>query len=630
MPLFEKKSIVLYKNSPAIVGERESDKFTIEWQSSPASPTGKKAVYSSQKVREKDVIFLCGPVTSLEKILDIKADFTSGISEARELLLSDEESASSPLEFSELVSIIKADFSNDDAWPIYSALKNSFDFEEKIDGGKIYFLPRSDEAKKALEEKANEKEHAGEIRAAFIERLKQKKILPEDSKYMGDVEALALGKTDKSKTMKEAGFKETPEKAHKLLLDTGIWAITRNPYPLRWGLSMQSSSVKLETPPEEERVKVPGISWAIDSEWSADPDDAIAWDGKYLWVHIADPAATVMPDDDVDKAARMRGATLYVPEGTSRMLSEDSLSDYALGLNEISRALSFRIEFDSNGDIADCQVLRTTVDVKRLTYEKADELKDSPELKPLFEIARRNFERRTKAGAVTITLPEVHISVDSETKKVSIEEHKHTESGDVVREAMLLAGEGAARFAFKNALAFPFVSQEAPEIPAELPEGLAGQYRLRRCMRRRNVSVTPSVHSGLGLGMYSQVTSPLRRYSDLLSHEQLRAFLCGRKPIEKDEMLMRMSAGDAAAQAAHKSERKSNLHWTLVYLLQNPDWQGRAVCVDKQGNQATFMIPSLALETVMASSSDLKLNHEITVQADKIDLPNLEVTFRKI
>jgi exoribonuclease-2 len=100
-------------------------------------------------------------------------------------------------------------------------------------------------------------------------------------------------------------------------------------------------------------------------------------------------------------------------------------------------------------------------------------------------------------------MPEVHISVDMETKKVSIEPRKDTQSADLVREAMILAGEGAARFAFKNGIPFPYVSQEEPDIPKDIPQGLAGQFRLRKCMRRRTVSVTPSQHAGMGLGMYS-------------------------------------------------------------------------------------------------------------------------------
>lgn len=225
-------------------------------------------------------------------------------------------------------------------------------------------------------------------------------------------------------------------------------------------------------------------------------------------------------------------------------------------------------------------------------------------------------------------MPEIHVVVEPETKKVSMEEVVHYESGEVVRECMILAGEGAAKFAFKNNIPFPFISQEAPDIPAVLPEGLAGQYRLRRCMRKRNVGVTPSSHAALGLGMYSQVTSPLRRYGDLIGHEQLRAFIKNEPLIDKDTMLMRIAAGDAAARAARQAERNSNTHWTLVYLLQNPEWSGNAICLSKEQKQSVFLIEELGMETAI-TGVDCELNDRIAVKAEKIDLPALSVVFVK-
>ncbi|MDE6773115.1 MAG: RNB domain-containing ribonuclease, partial [Treponemataceae bacterium] len=632
----KKNSVVIYKNLPAIVTDRvDGDKWLVSWCASRATDTGKKAVYAEQKVREKDVLLLCEDASAgIDAVLafadEAAADGSAvrrQVTEAYELLSGDDETAASPITFADLAALVCGELRADEAWGIYAAVKASLAFEEQVRDGVLSFVPRSAGEVAALQARQQEKEQAGAVRAAFIARLKSGTLLPDDAKYMGDVESLALGQTEKSRTMHDAHLKETPERAHKLLLDTGVWDMTRNPYPLRWGLSMRSAREGLAAPPDEERVAVPGVSYAIDSRWSHDPDDAIAFDGECLWVHIADPASTVFPDSPIDRAARARGATLYIPEGASRMLSEDSLADYALGLAPKSRALSFKITFDEHGDVADCAVLRTVVTVERLTYEQADARKDEPGLAPLFALAARNAERRRQAGAVQISLPEVHITVDAETKRVSIEPRTETRSAEVVREAMVLAGEGAARFAFKNGIPFPFVSQEAPDIPQDIPDGYAGQFRLRKCMRKRTVSLTPSQHAGLGVGMYSQVTSPLRRYGDLISHEQLRAFLCGRELIDKATMLLRMSEGDAAAIATHKAERQSNMHWTLVYLLQNPGWTGSAICVDRQPKQSVFLIPALGLETVLAGVSDVALNDTITVKPVTIDIPLLEVTF---
>ena len=623
----------MYKKSAAVITEIEGDKFAIKYQTAPATDTGKAAKYDSVKVREKDVVPLPSQNVTIEKILAFNdAEAASKISEAWELLQSDESTAAQKISFEELLSLVDSAAPAEAAYFYFDQLRTGFEFllsEDDLKSGSLSFVPRAQEEISALKSKADQKAHEAEYYAAFLARLKEKKLnLPDDSKFMGEVEAVALSKTDKSKVLQDAGISATPENAHKLLLDTGVWQITKNPHPTRWGLSMRSASITLSAPPEEERFEVPGISYAIDNEWSADPDDAVAFDGKYVWVHIADPASAILPQSPIDKAAMDRGATLYIPEGAARMLAEDSLEDYALGLTEKSRALSFRILLNDDGAIEECQVMKTLVNVKRLTYQAADSLKDG-ELKDLFAIAARNLERRKKAGSVEINLPEVHITLD-ENKKVSIETEVHPQSSEVVREMMLLAGEGAARFAFANKIPFVYVRQESPDIPKDLPDGLAGEFKTVKCMHRREVGLVPGPHAGLGLGMYSQVTSPLRRYGDLLCHEQLRAFLDGRDLIDKDAMLERLAAGDEAAYACKKAERKSDLHWTLVYLLQNPDWTGEAVCVDFKGSDAVFMIPSLAQQTMFAPKNKLNLNDKIMVKAKSVDIPNLRAQFVEV
>ncbi|MCI5695756.1 MAG: RNB domain-containing ribonuclease [Spirochaetia bacterium] len=636
--MIRKNSIVLYKNQIALVNDIEGDKFIIQFCSFPLTEENiskfgsKNFICQEQKVRDKDIVLLSTSESpakySFEELIKYNDDqIDTKICEAWELLNSDN---CSDIEFSELAELVDSDFNDKKAWFIFNSLVKSLQFK-LIDGKAAlkFKLTTADEIE-VLKKKKNEKEHEKEERQNFLMRLKQKQLLPEDSIFMGDVEAFALGKTDKSKTLADAGFSQDVEKAHKLLIDTGIWDYTRNPYPFRWGLSVQSAKEGLKSPPEEERLIVPGVAYAIDNKWSKDPDDAIAFDGTYLWVHIADPASTVMPESSIDKAARDRGATLYIPEGASRMLAEESLSDYALGLKRESLALSFRLLLEDNCSIKECKVFKTKVNVECITYEDADQKKDSPELKPLFEIARKNIIRRNSQGAVNINLPEVHITVDPDTKKVSICKITEYESADVVREMMLLAGEGAAHFAFENNIAFPYVSQEAPDIPQTLPPGLAGEFKTVKSMHRRSVGVTPAAHAGIGIGMYSQVTSPLRRYSDLIAHQQLRAFLDGRELIDKNTMLERISAGDEAAIACKKVERKSNMHWTLVYLLQNPDWTGEAVFVEQKGNLCVFMIPSLAQQTTLVPSKPLNLNDTITVKASNIDISSQNVVFSEV
>ncbi|MBR7063953.1 MAG: RNB domain-containing ribonuclease [Treponema sp.] len=623
-----KNSIVLYKNQCALVSELDNDKYIIQYVGQ-----DKKQSVVSVKVREKDILLLHeGPAHSLQEVLSFcDASINEQIAEIYELLLSDDESKNKSFTVKELAELLRSSYKCEECFALFSALSKSVEFfqdVEQLKNGNISFKIRTKEEIEVLKQKQFEKEHYEEERASFIKRLKQKKlILPDDAKFTVDIEALALGKTDRSKTMSEAGFSETVEKAHKLLLDTGVWTFMRNPYPSRFGLSTSSATLSLEKPPLENRMVIKEVAFAIDNEWSSDPDDAISWDGENLWVHIADPASRVLPDSEIDKVARSRGTTLYLPEGTSRMLSESALEDYALGLKDESYALSFCISFEEDGAIKDCSVHKTIVKVKRLTYEKASELKDSSELKIFFEIAERNYNRRKKAGAISVNLSEVHISVNLENETVTIESDISYPASDMIQEMMLLAGEGAARFAFKNNIPFPYVSQESPDLPKELFEGYAGKFQLLRTMRKRSVGVIPSPHAAIGVSFYSQVTSPLRRYGDLIAHEQLRAFLDARELIDKDTMLIRISEGDAASIAAKKASRFSELHWKLVYLLKNPHLELEAFCVDKKEKQVQLYIPSLDMQTFVLNTKSLSLNESCMIKAKSIDIPNHNVQF---
>ncbi|MCR4790955.1 MAG: RNB domain-containing ribonuclease [Treponemataceae bacterium] len=642
-------SFVLYKNTLAIITEKTEDKYNVMWQVCPASQGGKKAQYANQKVREKDVILIAAApeknsdsskFPNLEKSMEnalntaISDDYKAKIKECWELISSDDESASENYSLQDLMELSLGTVEINSIFAFYKTLNSTFFFKQDISSSaNLIYSSRKIEEIEELEKKEFEKQNAGRLQDEFIQRLKENKIkLPEDSTYMQEIEAFVLGKTDKSKYLSLAKLPNNIEKAHKLLLDTGFWTIWKNPYPSRYGLTMTSAKTELESPPEEERLTVNHTAYAIDNESSDDPDDAIAFDGEYVWVHIADPASSVKPDSKIDIEARKRGTTLYMPEGISRMISDGCLTDYALGLSEESKALSFKIKLDDKANIIESDIQKTIVKVKRFTYKQANSMQDSAELKELFIIADRYRQKRNAAGAVNIELPQVDVRLstkDDGSKEVIISPDEKMDSKEMVKELMLMAGEAASKFAFQNNIPFPYISTEAPDIPEKLPEGLAGQFALRRCMHGRRVTVTPSMHCSLGLSTYCQVTSPLRRYIDLIAHQQLRLFLEGKPLINKDDVLERISTGDAGIAAANKASRSSDMHFKLVYLLQNPQWQGKAVAVETRQNMVTFIIPELGLETQI-TNRNYQLNQEITLKVSKIYLPELKVDFIEV
>lgn len=618
---FENNALVLYKGQPAVIIAQDTDKFEIQLK------TGKK------RVREKDFVLLNkGPVSSVSDVIKKEAP-EADFAEAADFFHGE------TVTFADLSALLWDSLEPSFYWACWNAVSTSPWFICTTPDQEIYI--RNAEEVAAIIKAAEEKNEEESAREAFITRLKNTSagkdggiLRPNDDRFLQEIEALALGTSTKSKSLAQAGIAETSQQAHRILLACEYWQDSRNPWPTRHGLTLASSPIPIDPPKESTtRMDLTALdSWAIDNDWSADPDDAISLENDALWIHVADPAETVLPDSPADIAARARGSTLYVPEGASRMLSEESLKYYALGLSDTSLALSFKIQFTETGAIDEVSIHRTIIKVTQLKYSEVSLRANDPAFSRFFELAERNKARRDAAGGVQINLPEVHISVDTDKppqEQICITPIKTEPAAEMIREMMLIAGEATARFAFKNRIPFQYVSQDKPEFPSTLPEELAGEYRKRRSMRARKVGTIPADHAGLGIGMYAQVTSPLRRYGDLVGHQQLHRFLSGEPLMDTDDMLMRIAAGDAAARECTLCERESNLHWKLLFLSCNQKWQGEGVIVEKNDNNATatVLIPELAMEYRIPCPAETALNDRVKLSVSRISIPDQTVSF---
>jgi exoribonuclease-2 len=147
-------------------------------------------------------------------------------------------------------------------------------------------------------------------------------------------------------------------------------------------------------------------------------------------------------------------------------------------------------------------------------------------------------------------------------------------------------------------------------------------------MKPSQKTLTPAAHIGLGMGTYVQATSPLRRYLDLVVHQQLRAFLRGEEVLDEQSVQQRIGATEAVSGNARWAERRSIEHWTLVFLLQNPDWHGRAVVIDKRGRHDRILVPELGLETNLFQRKNRHLDSEIQVAVNEVNLAFLEAHFK--
>ncbi|MBL8966831.1 MAG: RNB domain-containing ribonuclease [Spirochaetaceae bacterium] len=615
------KSLALYKNRPALVLEVGKDRLEIKLEDG-----------QTVKVRDKDLELLHpGPVTA------IPAPAQGGDFETARAMA--ESGLALPLgELAELV------FGSAGPAELLACWKEGLEglrFRQ-TEGG---LQPLSDaELAKETERRAKKESEAAE-RAAFVERAKKARgrkpdaaeaaFLPGDERFLAEIEALALGRSQKCKVAGEIGLAEEPEAAQAFLLRAGRWTDAVNPHGSRAGCAL--SAPRLELGPEApgpERLDLTGLeSWAIDNAWSHDPDDAIGFDGESVWVHVADPAAVILPDSAADKEALGRGATLYLPELTAPMLPDEALERFGLGLAERSPALSFQIRLDETAGVVGVEIHATSVRVRRTHYAEADgilERGESPALAALARLAELRTARRLAEGAIEIDIPEVRpYLVDGE---IRIDPVPATRSSGIVREMMLLAGEAAARWAFERKLAFPFYGQEAPSEPGAEARGdeLSAQFARRRLMRAGISGPTPTAHRGLGLAFYAQSTSPLRRYQDLLGHMQIRAILAGREPLSSDEVQRRCALAQAAQSGTKAAERASDLHWAIVYLLRHPGWEGEGVIVGQAGPASVVYLPELGLETKLKLGPGRGLDERLRLKVARLDLAALESSFDEV
>src|SRR5947199_3848488 len=223
----------------------------------------------------------------------------------------------------------------------------------------------------------------------------------------------------------------------------------------------------------------------IDPDDARDFDDAIHVEtidhgGWRLGVHIADVAAYVEPQSALDREARRRGNSVYLPDRVIPMLPE-RLSNGVCSLNPRVDRLTHSafIHFDRNGVARNARFARSVIrSAHRLTYKQAYAiLKSAPcdqlgeRLHVAWELAALLRRKRFEHGALDLDFPEVKVWVDKQGHPVRLERVENDESHQLIEEFMLAANEAVARELKKRAILTVYRVHENPE-----PEKLA-EYR---------------------------------------------------------------------------------------------------------------------------------------------------------
>lgn len=459
----------------------------------------------------------------------------------------------------------------------------------------------------------------------------------------------------------QLGRGQTSEAAFELLVDLNCWSkhenlfLRRSSYPVNFPKKViDLAQACLNSPSgdrDENRLDLTKLKvYTIDDESTEEIDDGLSveylGEGQLprLWIHIADPTRLVSPGGDLDLEARRRSTSLYLPTGMISMFpTELATGPMSLVQGQVCAALSFSVILDETGAVREYSIHATLIKpTYRLTYNDVDEMlefgvKAEPEIAGLATWAQKRQQWRRSQGSINIQMPEAIIKV-KENEEIVIELLENSGSRQLVAEMMILAGEIAGRYCRDNNVPVPFRSQPQPELPSEeelivLPAGPVRACALRRCMPRSEIGITPARHSSLGLDTYTQVTSPIRRYTDLLAHFQLKAHLRGEPlPFSTEDLQHILFSVANSAYEATLVERQTNRYWGLEYLRRNAHevWQVLVLrWLREDENLGLILLEDLGLELPHRFERSVALGDRLELQVARSDPHRDEIRFRE-
>jgi len=391
----------------------------------------------------------------------------------------------------------------------------------------------------------------------------------------------------------------------------------------------------------------------IDPDDARDFDDAIDVEesgrGWRLGVHIADVAAYVTPGSALDREARRRGNSVYLPDRVIPMLPE-RLSNGVCSLKpDVDRLThSAFLDFDANGRVTAARFARSVIrSAKRLTYKEAYAILKSPprdqlanKLHTAWKLAALLRRKRFEHGSLDLDFPEVKVRLDETGKPIALERIENDESHQLIEEFMLAANEAVARELKNRCVPTIYRVHENPD-PEKLAEyrelALSYQYRVGDLTQRREIQkllaatkgkpeeqalkigllkslkraryvTQPLGHYGLSKTNYLHFTSPIRRYADLVAHRSL-AHRNDKRQARADlsqlsSLAEHISATErTAAEAEIEAVRMKKLEFFEQQLAQRNPQVFRATVMDVRNFGLVIELPDALLSGVIHVSS---------------------------
>jgi exoribonuclease-2 len=430
------------------------------------------------------------------------------------------------------------------------------------------------------------------------------------------------------------------QRARKLLVKLGVWDEDENLDLHRLDIRTSFSKEVLDLSDELVRVAFKDSNredlrhldtFTIDGPLTRDFDDAlsveITSDSISLGIHISDVAHAISPDSLLDGEALQRGSSLYLPRRHIPMIPQN-LSQDALSLKEgcDRPAISLISRLDKSGNLLDYRFALSLVHVKRqLTYDQVNEIymKESP-LEEAHQLSEFMRQKRIDQGSLILSLPEVYVRIypDSSLSLELVEQN--TPSRMMVAEFMIFHNWLAARFCRDNKIPVLYRGQGEPSKKLSINEAgyLYFAFKQRRKLNPLMIDTEPRGHTGLGLDVYTNASSPIRRYLDLVVQRQIRGYLIDGSPIYDKEELenIRITVGPVLRDL-ERMKRNRIRYWIQKYLRQHIGENFSALVLDVLRGRCRILLTDFLLVTEMKGDNgqDFFEGQAITVTVKKSD-----------
>jgi ribonuclease R len=344
----------------------------------------------------------------------------------------------------------------------------------------------------------------------------------------------------------------------------------------------------------------------IDPVDARDFDDAVSVEcdpesGHWtLTVHIADVGHFAPPGGALDREARKRATSVYLPQRVLPMFPE-VISNHLASLQQgrpryVKTAV---IDFTSAGQKTAVRFANGVIRVRqRFAYEQAFAVLQAETPPPAAEVAPEVYamllrmrdlgmilrKRRLKRGALELNMPETALEYDEQGRVTGGHYRSNDISHQIIEEFMLAANEAVAEhlagldiaflrrvhpdpdahkltsFAqFARSLGYKmqtdvdrFAVQRILERSAERPDHFAVHYALLRSLKQAVYSPADEGHYALASEDYCHFTSPIRRYPDLTVHRLLGRWLEKRK-VSSDQAEL-TTLGEHCSKAERRAE----------------------------------------------------------------------------